>query len=325
MNLIYMAKPTYGGWVSFTSHLALKTNSKIYKVGKRTEKRKNNAPRLREYGYGTHYQNYHINDIISLPNIIITAIDKNFYKYISQFPDNTCIVIHDPTEIKGKKAKELLDNLHRFRIITIRKTIHTLLKTKYNLSNIFLHHPFYSFPKQLTIPKTNKGISISRIDFDKYTHDIINANNKLPEEKRIEIYGKKNDLYVYHCIKNKLNLDKEFERDYKGSFRKSFTELNKLLADKKFVVDLSAIKNDGGGSQYTFLEAIYSDCILILNSAWTKGVKSVFKHNINCILVNNSDELAHFMLNENVDIKAILMNSKKLLAPHIKVNWLQLF
>ena len=39
MNLIYMAKPTYGGWVSFTAHLANKYNFKIYKITKRTEKK----------------------------------------------------------------------------------------------------------------------------------------------------------------------------------------------------------------------------------------------------------------------------------------------
>ena len=28
---------------------------------------------------------------------------------------------------------------------------------------------------------------------------------------------------------------------------------------------MSTIKNDGGGSQYTFLEAIYQGCVLILH------------------------------------------------------------
>ena len=42
MNLIYMAKPIYGGWVTFTSHLCLKYNCELYKIGKRTEKNKRN-------------------------------------------------------------------------------------------------------------------------------------------------------------------------------------------------------------------------------------------------------------------------------------------
>ena len=49
INLIYMAKPIYGGWVTFTSHLTLKYNCNLYKVGKRSEKR------LRDYGYHFHH------------------------------------------------------------------------------------------------------------------------------------------------------------------------------------------------------------------------------------------------------------------------------
>ena len=51
INLVYMAKPIYGGWVTFTSHLCLKYNCELLKIGKRTEKKK------RKYGYGVNYQN----------------------------------------------------------------------------------------------------------------------------------------------------------------------------------------------------------------------------------------------------------------------------
>ena len=44
-----------------------------------------------------------------MDNLLITAIDKNYYDYLEYFPDGTYIVIHDPTEVKGKKNK-LLDN-----------------------------------------------------------------------------------------------------------------------------------------------------------------------------------------------------------------------
>ena len=74
MNLIYMANPLYGGWVSFTTHLYHKYNdSKLYKI---TSKKEN---RIRDFGYDVKYQNLSITDIINLPNIIITAIDKNYY------------------------------------------------------------------------------------------------------------------------------------------------------------------------------------------------------------------------------------------------------
>ena len=31
-NLVYMARPIYGGWVTFTSHLSLKYNFPIFKI-----------------------------------------------------------------------------------------------------------------------------------------------------------------------------------------------------------------------------------------------------------------------------------------------------
>ena len=41
-----MAKPSYGGWVSFTVHLAKKYGFPLYKIGKRTERLKNGESKL---------------------------------------------------------------------------------------------------------------------------------------------------------------------------------------------------------------------------------------------------------------------------------------
>ena len=53
-NLLYLAKPIYGGWVTFTAHLSKKYNYPIYKISKRTEKYSRN------YGYDCSYQNLEI-------------------------------------------------------------------------------------------------------------------------------------------------------------------------------------------------------------------------------------------------------------------------
>ena len=140
MNLIYMAKPIYGGWVTFTSHLSLKNNCELYKIGKRTEKRK------RDYGYGVSYQNLGIDDILKLENIMITAIDKHYWQYLHLFPEGTKLVIHDPTELKGKD-NPLLKMLSKFKIITIRKTVQDFFKKEFSIDTQFLIHPFYEYPK----------------------------------------------------------------------------------------------------------------------------------------------------------------------------------
>ena len=137
------------------------------------------------------------------------------------------------------------------------------MQDKFNIYSQFLPHPFYKYPISKTKTK-NKNIATSRIDFDKHTDQILIANQHLENNKKVTIYGAKNDLYVYHHLTNKLGLDIN-ENYVGGTFPKSFEYLDQILKNARYVVDLSAIKNDGGGSQYTFLEAIYQDAVLILN------------------------------------------------------------
>ena len=308
-----MARPIYGGWVSFTSHLSLKENSQIYKISSnRTEKNK------RKYGYGTEYKNMIIEDIIKLDNIIITAIDKNFYEYLSFFPENTKLVIHDPTELKNtkKNPNPLIQDelLKKFKIITIRKTVQDYLKKEHNIDSELINHPFYQYKKDKE-PMNNYAVSISRIDFDKNI-DIILKYNKIQKDidKKILIFGAENRLYVHHKLKE-LN----FHEYWKGKYPKNLpmTYENKdILLNCKYMIDLSTIKNDGGGTQYTFLEAIYNECILILNEDWVnKG--SLFKNNFNCLSVSNENELYDILEgNTTFDKDLIIKNAKLILNDH---------
>lgn len=311
-NLVYMAKPRYGGWISFTSHLSLKLNSKLFKITKRTETKN------RPFGYGVEYQNINIYDLIELPNLIITAIDKNYYQYLKYFPDETTIIIHDPTEVKKNVSKELIKHLNRFKIITIREKVEEYLKNTFNLESRFLHHPFYKYPKTKNEPKG--VVSISRIDYDKNT-DIILKANKLLDDK-IKIYGKKNDLYVYRKLKDFDSMnEKDIKSSYKGIFKKCFKELDTILSNSKFVIDLSSIKNDGGGTQYSFLEAIYNDNILILNKKWITP-NSIFKDKFNCFAISNEFELIELLKNiDNYNLEEILKNSKIILNECLEENW----
>ena len=295
-NLVYMSKPRYGGWVTFTAHLANKYYLPLYKIGNRTENR------TRLFGYDIRYQNITIDELIKLPNLLITCIDKNYYEYLPKIT-NATIVIHDPTELKAP----VLECLKRFKIITIRKTVSQLLKSQYKLDNKFMYHPLYQFPKIGGEKVKAKAVSLSRVDFDKHTDIIVKANDSGCE---IDIYGSMNELYVYHKLR-----ETDFRNYYKGRFDKTFEAINEILADCKYVIDMSVIKGDGGGSQYTFLEAIYMDCCLILNKKWVDGLDSPFKHNHNCFIVENHEELTT-LLKSNPDTSEICKNAKELLKNH---------
>ncbi len=78
-------------------------DSRFIKIGKRTETLK--KWRIKKWeilGNGVKYTNISIEDASKLDNVLITAIDKKYYEYLDSFPNKTGLVIHDPTEVKGK-------------------------------------------------------------------------------------------------------------------------------------------------------------------------------------------------------------------------------
>lgn len=309
MQLYYLAKPAYGGWVSFTAHLALKHSLPVFKLGNRTEESK------RPFGYGVDYQNTVAKDIDIRTPILITAIDKNYYEDLKNFPTGTFVVIHDPCEVTKKTSDLLLDQLKRFRIVTIRKSVQDYLQDTFHLKSLFLLHPFFPYEFTKTAdPK--KAVSISRIDFDKHTELLLEANQQLPKTKQIEIHGSLNRMYVYFKLKGL-----PFKESYKGQFPKSFEALNDILKEAKYCTDMSVIKHDGGGTQYTFLEAIYQGCALVINRKWVEGFETPFVDGKNCFVVGSGEELA-YLLKKDPSVTSVLKEAKKILAPHIAVDWM---
>jgi glycosyltransferase involved in cell wall biosynthesis len=225
-------------------------------------------------------------------------------------------VIHDPSEVTKKTSPILLEHLPRFRIITIRKSVQDYLKTRFGFHSEFIIHPFYPYPFHRS-PHPSKAVSISRIDFDKHTDIILEANKQLPANQTISIYGAANLQYVFFKLQG-LN----FHDYYKGKFDKTFEALNAILEDAKWVVDMSVIKQDGGGSQYSFLEAIHQGCTLVINRRWVEGFKTNFQDGKNCFVVADGQELAE-LIKRDPNTSRITNEAKKLLEPHIRVNWVK--
>ena len=268
-KLFYLSDAPTGGWVSFTYHLA-KTlgESHILKV----------KPTIK--GGGTYYGdvNYHNVPLAGLPSFerpIITAVDKAHLSSLTRF-QNAVLVIHDPTEFHPELLAWAKDNT----IITIRPLVQQALAER-GIQSTLLKHPFHPYPKQKgtnTQPR-----ALSRVDFDKNTHLICEANRL---GAGIEIWGTKNHLYYYHKLK-----PLGFDEDYKGSYPKDLRSISQLYADTNYLVDLSAIKGDGGGTQYTFLEAEYHGCGLILHKKWTEVHGSVYQDGKNCWAIGTPEEL----------------------------------
>ena len=227
--------------------------------------------------------------------------------------NDVTIVIHDPGEISRYNEPYL----KYWNIITIRKSMQNFLQDNFEIESQFLCHPFYAYPRihfEQDPCKRKEAVSISRIDFQKDIETMLEANKTA--KNPIKIYGWMNKRYVSEKLEPSA-----FNKYYEGKYAKSFYTISKILANSKFMVDLSFLQMDGGGTQYTFLDAIYHDCAVILNRRWIENVDSKyrnFKEDQNCYAVSNAKELSQ-LLNSNIDTAKVVQNARKLLARHTSI------
>ena len=260
---------------------------------------KTNANVKRHFCDNIFYQNINIETAVNLSEqfkSIISAQDKNFIEATDKLlKNNTKIVIHDPNEMKDIFLNTIKKN--NSKPIVIRESNVKNLKDS-GINSYFIKHPYLTFNKK----KNNKNklaVATSRVDFDKHTEIIVEANMKLKEHidyNKIEIYGAENRLYTFHKL-NKLNPD--WRKDYRGTFGNELGSVFKILNPSKYMIDMSAIKKDGGGSQYTFLEGWDAQCIIILNKKWNLGASDIMQSNKNCVFVEDANDLKKILESNN--------------------------
>lgn len=262
--LFYLPDVKYGGWPTYTAHLyygLVKAghNVRLFRIGNRTEKNE------RDWGRGIKYRNLSLLDACILSSemtSIITATTQKFDKETEALISTGAkVIIHDPTELKGN-IPDLLKN--STDVITIRP-INVENLAKLGIQARYLPHPYMRNPNYFSRRIKWAG-AFSRIDWDKGTHFIIDANEKLPNDKKITIHGACNRMYAHH------KLPEGWEQYYAGQFSADNLWGGAVLASRyQWAVDMSTISGDGGGTQYTFLEAIDAGTALILNEGWVTG------------------------------------------------------
>ncbi len=275
--LAYLAQPRYGGWPTFTAHLhrglrAAGYEPLLVKEGNKTERK------LRNYGRKINYQNLSARDIIANAKnhpTIITAVDKHHHQVAAELiKAGVPIVIHDPTELKTP----ISDLAATAKVIVIRESMLTHLPHANYIKHPYMRHG------TITTHERKPAASISRIDFDKHTELIVNANQTLNEP--IDIYGFCNTVYAHFKLKP---IDPTWDKNYRGRFDADDLWAAKRIAERyQRIVDMSIIKKDGGGTQYTFLEAADAGSALILNEGWQpRGDLAAYAHT-----VSNHQQLA---------------------------------
>ena len=275
--LLYLANPKYGGWATYTCHLyngllAAGYEPRLIKQGNRTE------AKLREYGRKVRYQNISKEDLRNLCGqhpVLITAVDKHHHDTaIDLLSLGAAIVIHDPTELK-EPIKSVIPSA---QTVVIRESMLAHLPHA-----TFIQHPYQS--KTVAAKASRKpAVALSRIDFDKHTELIINANMSL--ETPIDIYGFLNPVYAHFKLED---ISENWKDNYLGKFSADdLWAATNIATGYERVVDMSIIKKDGGGTQYTFLEAANAGAHLILHDEWQpKGILRDYAHTC-----SSSEELA---------------------------------
>lgn len=267
VNLVYMVKPNRGGWPTYTAHLAKGLQQAghdvtLWKIGNRTE------TKPRDFGRGLQYRNARVEFLEMLVKgeaVHIAAAEPGSAENVAKLlRAGATITIHDPTELKGGMVDALRESRHR--VVAPRVAVARHLRADLGIHSRLVQHPYVRMPHNFPVLHEYNAVAFSRLDWDKGTHHIVAHNKAYGPEKAIYMWGAENRLYTHHKI---MEIDPDWTRYYRGVW--PVDDLwggAKIAARSRYAVDLSSIKGDGGGTQYTFLEALDGGAILILNRDW---------------------------------------------------------
>lgn len=298
--LLYASENPYGGWVTYTRHLhdMLSTKHDVTLA----KFKDTPADKKRKFGYGLEYLPSTPQSIYDTQYdaVLVVAVQKNFAErtreVLCSIP-NSGIVVHDGNEKKHVPVDELLR-----RVVVIREC-----NLRLALGSVYIPHPYIRAGLRNTSSKT--AVSVSRIDHDKNTTILLDANriNKL-----IDIRGFENRIYTRFRV---MPAYPEWVQS-KAHFPRESLAAVSILKDYKFMVDMSTIKGDGGGSQYTFLEAIDAGACCVLHGDWVK-VPGEFVEGINCLAASTPEQLVKVLSKTPVEKrKAIVRAAEDLLVLH---------
>lgn len=267
--LFHMYPNFGGGTTEYTAQLALSLQRcgytpEIYRVRRRTEGRD------RRYAHyeGLTYSNVSLEDALrtvkSSPSLLTVPSNAKHLTFDPQVIGKLLragmrAVVHDPTEFEIYDALDGLDHAKLRRPICIRPSM-----LKHLPGAVFIPHPYNRASAVSHIKRNRFAVCVSRVTFKKRIHVMYAANRHLPKSRQIVAVGALNRFYGHH------KLFKEFPEHANDTygFPRFWGAGAHECARAKFAVDLSSFDGDGGGTQYTFLEAWDAGTINVLNNAW---------------------------------------------------------
>lgn len=295
--LFFMPPAFGGGSTSYTVHLyrALQLaghEPRIYRVKPKSE----SVWRPFSKYEGVTYQNITAPDakriVKDMPSLLTAPTHSKHLEWapdiITQLMDRGMrVVVHDPNEFK---VFDHLANVSKkyFNPICIRPTMR-----EFYPEAVFIHHPYVRhFGKDVPKKRELTAVSVARISFVKRTAMILEANRLLPEKYQCVLRGAENRLYTRHVLTKKFPEFKQGGYGFPMTWGASAVE----LSFAKFGVDLTLFPNDGGGSQYSFMEAWDAGTINVIHEDWLR-YPGEMRQKFRCVAIDSPTSLAAVLKN----------------------------
>lgn len=295
IKLVLLNPNKVGGTITYTAHLyhvlqGLGHRVMIYQPGKVVSKPKS-------FGYGCKYITAPMDYVAKLPGIthVAACIGKKYADTTMELiRQGASITLHDPNDLN---YFDDLSFTNGDNVIIIRRNNRKICPNATFIPHPFIKH-FAQRPRQKGRP--HLAVTLSRIGAIKRTKWILEANRVLSPKNQIWLRGHDDRFFSYNnLIRNgkypEFVQDSKRPDGQKMGFAKELGQAQQVAVNANYLVDLTHIQGDGGGTQYTFLEAIDAGCALILNTEWTKVTGSIWKPGVNCIDVATADELSDFL------------------------------
>lgn len=188
-----------------------------------------------------------------------------------------------------------------------------------NVANsIFIPHPYCrlytatTFKEAAAFKRPLNAISTARVTFAKRSHELLEANRTMPRRYRIRLRGGANRMYVHHVLEKKYPEIAGHDMGFPLEWHAGAKECAKAA----FAVDFSIFPADGGGSQYTFLEAWDAGAVNVLHKDWFE-YGGEMRAGKNCLAADGPRRLATLLsCTEYEDHGAIVEAGFKALRKH---------
>lgn len=262
INILHCTPWPLGGATTYVVQLVktlevAKVPHRVLRLGKRTENKR------REIGnFGVMYQNVAFDDARKAQGPFLLAsspTDNEISQQCAHLVEvsNGAYVFHDPNEFRIYPHWQFTGT--EFKVICIREQG---LKTMQN--GMFIPHPYVRL-NPTTPAKRQLAVSIARTSAVKNSDWILEANQKLSVFKQVVLKGEVNRMWWNFNVKPK---HPEWPYPAEAGFARDYGAAVNICTLYDLMVDLTIFKNDGGGTQYSFLEAMDAGAVPVMTEDW---------------------------------------------------------